>query len=658
MDGEDRKGRVASSLDARPDSRLTQRSDDRDVTWIAAGTGATAIVLIWLRWRLAYFPGMTVGQDIWAIRNAFYDIGLLAGVALTAAVLAHAFRRRRPGLAFGVVGVFFLYCILSIVAACVNISAISFLGGPLTYQWLYYADFLATFTSQSAIKSALNPSFHINLWGGLIGFAVLTGLALGLLSLAKRWMNPVILIGLGGLALIVFLLGSADRRGYTGEARAKTINPLMELVRTAATAGNARLEAEPNPITPARLPPAAPTRSELPVGLASGKLKNVVIIVMESVGADSVAGFGTPGAAVWTPNLARYAGNSLRFTQAYAHVPYSTKSMYALMTAQYPLFTFKLETDHFATTPLPTLSDLLHAKGYRTGFFMSGELAFQRVDRFLKRHSFDTMTDMSTLGCEGRRYVGSTLDWPDLDSVDDDCTADAVITWIDQAKQQPFLGVFWTGNTHWPYFSSPAAKPGQYAQEERRNRYIGALKSSDAAIGKVLDHLKKAGLLETTLVVVLGDHGEAFGQHGYRVHGNSIFEEEVHIPLMLIGGEMRGGVSSTLGGISDIAPTIAHVLGIQPPTVWGGRSLFATQRSEQVFMFSTNQEMTVGYRQGDRKFVYETARDRAMIFDERQTPPDTHDLARPGDRELVRRRIAGWLIAQDATNTGLAALKP
>lgn len=644
----------SADADPRPGRRVQVDALPRAILSLTSGTAAAAIVFAGLRWRLGDFAGIRWGQCVWAAKNAFYDIALLASIATLCLVFAFVLRHRwEPTRA--IVGAFFTFCIVAIVVCAINISAVSLIGGPLTFQWLYYADFLATFTSQSAVESALNASFFLNIAGGLVAFAVLTFASRPLLLLTQRC-SPFAPLGLAALVLALYFWASSDRRTFLGEDRSQVVSPLIELVRTAATAGTSGLESEPHPILPAKLPLAIHDPADLPERLAKAKVRNVLIIVMESVGADSVAGFGPPQAYQWTPNLARYEDKAFRFTRAYAHVPYSSKSLYALLSAQYPLFTYKLETDQFDGMPIPTLSDVLHRKGYRTGFFMSGELAFQRVDRFLGQHSFDTAADMTTLGCKGQRYIGSTPDWPNMDSVDDECTAAAVSSWIDHRAGRPFLGVFWTGNTHWPYFSQRVPQPGLYSLDERRNRYLGALRDSDQAIGKLLDHLDRTGVLSHTLVVVLGDHGEAFGQHGYRAHGNSIFEEEVHIPLLLINGSIAGARVDTLGGISDIAPTVLHILGMDPPADWSGRSLFSPRRAQSVFMFSINQDMMIGFREGDGKYIYETARDRSLVFNLRDDPRETRDVGTASQRETVRRRAAGWLLEQKlATQRLLAA---
>jgi arylsulfatase A-like enzyme len=321
--------------------------------------------------------------------------------------------------------------------------------------------------------------------------------------------------------------------------------------------------------------------------------------------------------------------------------------MFSLLTARLPLFSIELESREFQTARMVGLVDRLKAKGYRTALFMSGDLAFQSVDKFVAKRGFDKIADINNIGCSGARYVGSTSEWRNLDTMDDRCTVKAVMSWFDQPSPQPSLAIFWTGNTHWPYFSKPEPRPGEFSQNERLNRYLGALRTSDAAIGAMLDELTRRKALDDTLVIVLGDHGEAFGEHGFKAHGNTVFEEEVHIPLLIINGAIKGRSFATLGALSDLSPTILHLIGADPEPSWDGRSLFDPNRSGQVMLFAPNHQLSVGFREKDRKYIYETNSGLSRVFDLTNDPAERNNIADRQSAAYARRRSAGWIIHQN-----------
>src|SRR5207237_5760195 len=104
---------------------------------------------------------------------------------------------------------------------------------------------------------------------------------------------------------------------------------------------------------------------------------------------------------------------------------------------------------------------------------------------------------------------------------------------INKEPGKRFFSVIWTYQTHYPYFFSE--KEEKYDDSDPVfNRYLNAVKHSDLVLGNLLSELKRKGLFESTLVVVIGDHGEAFGRHDQTTHASKIYEENLHIPCVFI----------------------------------------------------------------------------------------------------------------------------
>jgi arylsulfatase A-like enzyme len=153
-------------------------------------------------------------------------------------------------------------------------------------------------------------------------------------------------------------------------------------------------------------------------------------------------------------------------------------------------------------------------------------------------------------------------------------------------------------------------------------------------------------VLDSTLVVVVGDHGEAFGQHGHYVHGVDLYEEEVHVPLMLINRRLfHGETDSTLGGMIDVAPTILDLLGATPPASWQGRSLFDSLRTRRVYLFTSRSRVLFGYREGNQKFIYDAGSNSAELYDLVKDPAESSNViaAWPGTAQAGRERLAAWV---------------
>ncbi|MFL5493737.1 MAG: sulfatase, partial [Gemmatimonadales bacterium] len=277
----------------------------------------------------------------------------------------------------------------------------------------------------------------------------------------------------------------------------------------------------------------------------------------------------------------------------------------------------------------------------------------QQADAFLARRQFDMVADSWTNPCTDQ----------ELDSLgSDECMMRRLTTWIDREPSRPFFAVVWTGQTHFPYAlsrSAPAiAKPnlpsnvgGHSAPDSlavRFERYLRALRESDRATGNVLRHLAQRGLLDSTLVAVVGDHGEAFGQHGNWAH-RYLYEEEVHIPLLLINHRLfHGETDDAIGGTIDLAPTIMDLLGYPVPGEWQGRSLFSSDRPGRVYLFGPYSGL-FGYREGSQKLIYDAIGDEAELYDLAADPHEALNLA-GGHPDVVlrgRERLAAWMQYQN-----------
>lgn len=612
---------------------------------ILAASAAYLVASSGLRLSKEIWPGISIGGLAHLTKSSIFDFLLVVG--LMAAFLAVAYLGRdRPNFAKRLATLFFAIGIVLVWLTCIHVQALSIIGGPLTFQWLYYADFFTSHTSQFAVRSAINRPFLINVAAASMTYVlvyVAFARALGLAREIGRLKPLLATSALLGAAYVAF----AFLTGPVAPGRERhAVNPLVEVVSTAIQGDTSDLLRLADAIPPARLPPPTHDRSSLPAGLAAGKARNVVLIILESVGANHVPGTGGAQTDALMPNLARYRERTLAFPNAYAHVAYSTKSLFSLLTGRVPLFSIAIDTHAFRDSPLVTLSSRLKAIDYRTAFFMSGDLEFHAADRFLAGRGFDRLEDIETIACSGGVYRGSTAEWPNLDLIDDRCTAQAVIKWAERPSRQPFFAMFWTGNTHWPYFSRPEPKAGQYSNHPSRNRYLAALRATDSALGLLLDHFDRTGILDETVVLIVGDHGEAFGERGFSTHGNTLFEEEMRVPLLILGGGAAGGTSTALGALSDVAPTILHLIGAPPEPSWDGRSLFDPNRPRRVMLYSTNEELAVGFREGSRKYSYLITRSQPFVFELADDPGETRNIADENSADYVRRHVAGWMQEQ------------
>lgn len=383
-----------------------------------------------------------------------------------------------------------------------------------------------------------------------------------------------------------------------------------------------------------------------PAGGATGttgspRPRNLIVIVLESVGVEHLQLYGA--AHDTTPRLAELAAErGLVFENCYAHAPSSPKGLVALTASVYPGIDWKLISRDAPAFDVPTLPQVLHQRGYRTAYAHSGYWEWKNRDRFLRERGVDDVIDASTLGSK------QVFSW----GISDADLFDSALAWIDRQPDQPFHLLLWTIETHHPYVEG--SSPRDYGVDDPElNRYLNALRNIDALIGKLVDELERRGLADSTLIAVTGDHGEAFGQHGQRVHSFGVYEENLHVPLVLIeprsaDAEAGRRVPDVCQQI-DIAPTLLARMGIASPREWQGRDALAAIGSpHRAYFYSTGNEVLLGLRDAHWKYHYAVGSGREELFDLDRDPRELHNLVAREPRRAAeyRARVAGLVTYQ------------
>jgi arylsulfatase A-like enzyme len=544
----------------------------------------------------------------------------------------------------------------SVLLALANLIALRKLGQPLSYQWLYYSDFLTGLDAYNVMAGLLSWSLlgrFAAKCAAVLCLGLLAGWGLGALIRTGRATTPLALGG-GLLALALPIDGWLARR--TTLSPVQLANPVVFLVTSAwgseggSTLASMRSEVGPDDFL--TVGQRAPAPSAFNGAAVRAGVRNVILFVMESVPSRFLGSYGGPRGL--TPELDRAAGQARIFTDVHAHVPSTVHSLVSLLLSTYPPHSLRILTREYPRVRLPSLSSELTERGYRDGFFNSADNRFQRSDEFLAARGFETVGDHRSLPCARQVFIASDHDWPFSDGTQDGCTVTALLDWAGRADARPFAAVMWTMQTHYPYFvSGPESRFAQAGTE--LNRYLSALHERDRALGDLLRGLERRELSRSTLVVVLGDHGEAFGEHAHTNHQRP-YEEDLHIPLLLINPVLfHGERDSTPGGIIDVAPTVLDLLGLALPARWQGRSLFDPERSERVYFFAPFSSVFFGVLDGSRKLIFNATANTAELYDLARDPGELENLApgAAGEVSAGRQRLTAWARYQEQYYTGL-----
>lgn len=289
---------------------------------------------------------------------------------------------------------------------------------------------------------------------------------------------------------------------------------------------------------------------------------NVLLITVDTMRADRVSCYD--GSHIKTPHIDALADQGVQFMRAFANTSTTLPSHTNIMLGVSPLFHGVHENQHFVVQKnFLTLAEHLKASGYRTGAFVG---AFPLDRKFGLDQGFDVYDDDF-----GHRSSEIKME---LERKAEDVTAPAA-AWVKTQDTPWFLWVH-VYDPHDPY--SP---PAPYAETYAASPYDGEVAYVDAVLGDFFKELKAAGLMDDTLLVFTGDHGESLGQHGEKTHGFFAYNTTIWIPLIISGPGITARKVDRVVSHLDIFPTVCDVLGLKSPEHLQGRSLTAVMRGRK-----------------------------------------------------------------------------
>ena len=328
---------------------------------------------------------------------------------------------------------------------------------------------------------------------------------------------------------------------------------------------------------------------------------NVLIIVMDTVRADHLSALGYNRST--TPNLDRLASRGVLFENAISTSSWTLPAHASILTGRYPF-------EHGAEEKIydgryPTLPEAFRMRGYRTGAFSANTYYFAHTNGFGRGFQyfdgvFTNLADalMRTLYGRNLMMVYEAATHSDLPGRK---RADLVnarfLDWVREDSSRPYFAVLNYFDAHDPYLPpSPfrgwfAGRPdvggvlNGWGERESLDRpsdirseqdaYDGGIAYEDDCIGRLLQALGERGPAEDTLVAVVSDHGEFFGEHGLFLHKNALFLEGIRVPLLLAWpGHLPPGVRvASPVSIASLPATLMALLPGQDRMKFPGPSL-------------------------------------------------------------------------------------
>ena len=288
---------------------------------------------------------------------------------------------------------------------------------------------------------------------------------------------------------------------------------------------------------------------------------NLLVITLDTTRADAVGLYGNPHGV--TPRIDELGRSGIVFENCYTPVPLTFPAHCSLFTGRYPVgHTVRNNGTYVLPASETTLAALFKARGYDTAAFVA---SFTVSGKFGLARGFDVYDeDFET----GQPIVNYTAEIPA------DRVAAKFVRWLDGRQGRKFFGWVHFYDPHSPYVPHPGAGPAgdgsPWALYEGEVRYV------DAHVGLIVQALKDRGLYENTVLVLAGDHGEAFGEHKERGHGIFCYEESLRVPLVLHNPRLFKSPRAVAGRVSlvDVLPGLLELFKAPVPEAIQGRSFW------------------------------------------------------------------------------------
>ncbi len=260
------------------------------------------------------------------------------------------------------------------------------------------------------------------------------------------------------------------------------------------------------------------------------------------------------------PHLTKLAEQSVVYPRAYSVSSYTAKSLGALLSSRFPSSLYRGQT-FFTKYSKANLffPEVLQDNGIRTfalqahGYFDKDKNFRQGVDEWqvLPGLKWNAETDENVTGPQMTEMAIKMLG-------DDKNTGGQFFFWLHYMD---------------PHDKYVVHEGGPRFGKKARDLYDGEIHFTDTQIRKLLDFCEKQPWWDNTALVITGDHGEAFGEHGQWKHAFALWDVLTHVPLMIHGAGIKPRRIEQRRSHIDLAPTILDMMGVEPPAELVGKSL-------------------------------------------------------------------------------------
>jgi arylsulfatase A-like enzyme/Flp pilus assembly protein TadD len=288
---------------------------------------------------------------------------------------------------------------------------------------------------------------------------------------------------------------------------------------------------------------------------------NVLLVTIDTLRPDRLSCYSPK--YLQTPRIDGLAAKGVLFERAFAHDPETLPSHTNILLGMTSLAHGVSENSKSIVAPeFLTLAELLKSRGFATGAFVS---AFTLDSRFGLNQGFEVYDD---------HYPAKALPGKRFSERGAAKTIAAALQWLSVPKGKWFCWVhLW--DPHDPY-----APPEPFLTQYRDDPYSGEVSYVDSQLGLLFGELEKRQLLDKTIIILTGDHGESLGDHGETYHGYFAYNTTLWVPLIISAPGVKAARVKDYVGHVDIFPTVCDLLGLEKPASLQGDSLLPFLRGK------------------------------------------------------------------------------
>jgi choline-sulfatase len=358
---------------------------------------------------------------------------------------------------------------------------------------------------------------------------------------------------------------------------------------------------------------------------------DVYLVTIDTLRADHVRCYGYE--RIRTPALDGLAEQGIRFAQAYTPSPITNTSHASILTGLLPSAHGVTDFARPLVPKHPTWAEVLKKNGYQTAAFIGAVILDSKalapgLDRGFD--FYDNFPEHSKTKSRWGRVERRGLE-----------VVQRAEAWRDAHPRGPHFVWIHLYDPHDPY-----EPPLPYSKQYKDRLYDGEIAYADSALANFVEHLKKHGWYENSLIIVVGDHGEGLGEHHEQTHGIFLYDSTLHVPLIIkLPTRSDGSVIQSQVRTIDLLPTVLDLLNISPPERLDGESLkpyfTGTETGSRTLLGETDYPLHFGWaplraiRADGFKFIEAP---RPEFYDVRSDPGELENHYAPWDANVQKFR--------------------